>query len=147
MAGLGVVLVALGLVLGCSGSLLGDLGSVLGGLEAILGLSWGAFGRSWGILGRSLGHLGAVLALLGRFWGGREMKKTLIFLWFFNTFCVLRGAKLVLFWFFFRIIFCIDFWSILGSILGPCWAHFGNQNWSFWGPIFGRFLAVDPRAP
>ena len=61
---------------------------------------------------------------------------SLFFIRFFYDFCDLEGLKFVLFSFFFRIVFLIDFWSLLVSILAPFWHPFGTQNLSFLASIF-----------
>ena len=48
--------------------------------------------------------------------------------------------------FFLRIVFCIDFWSIWGSILEPFWEPLGGPNRSFLASNLGWFLHVVPRA-
>ena len=55
-------------------------------------------------------------AKMGRFWSQKSINVRLmsfcfllIFYWFFHYFCVLGGLMLVLYLFFFRILFCIDF--------------------------------------
>ena len=45
-----------------------------------------------------------------------------------------------LFWgFFFRFVFCIDFWSLFGAILVPFWRGLGSPNQHFWHRFFDDF--------
>ena len=46
------------------------------------------------------------------------------------------GPKTVLFRFFFRFVFCIDFWSLFGAILVSFWGALGSPNRSFLASIF-----------
>ena len=57
--------------------------------------------------------------------------------WLLYVFCDLEGAIFVSFRDFFRFVFCIDFWSFFGSILGSFWEAFGSPNRSFLASIFG----------
>ena len=70
--------------------------------------------------------------------------------WFYigfsTTFASWGGLMLVRCWFFFRIVFCIDFLSIWGSILEPFWEPLGGPNRYFLALILGWFLHVVPRA-
>ena len=50
----------------------------------------------------------------------------------FHYFGALEGLMLVLYPFFFRIVFCIDFWSIWGSF----WEALGGPNRSILASIF-----------
>ena len=84
------------------------------------------FGSFWG-------------AILRRFWSQKSIKMRLmsfwflfIFKWFFNGFFVLEGSMFVFVRLFFRFVFCIDFWSILGSILESFWEALGFQMGHLW---------------
>ena len=48
---------------------------------------------------------------------------------------MLEGAIFVLYRFFFRFVFGIDFWSIFGAILVSFWGAFGSPNQSFFSFI------------
>ena len=61
----------------------------------------------------------------------------LIFYWFFHYFCILDHLMLVLYRFFFRIVFCIVFWSLWGSILESFWEALGDPNRSFLASLLG----------
>ncbi len=61
-------------------------------------------------------------------------------------FYVLEGVNLVLFRFFFRSVFCIDVWSVFGSIWVSFWEGFGGSSRSFWALILGFNSHVVPRA-
>ena len=57
---------------------------------------------------------------------------------------MLEGAIFVLYRFFFRFVFGIDFWSIFGAILVSFWGALGSPNRSFFGlrscSFFVRFF-------
>ena len=83
-------------------------------------------------------------AILGRFWSPNRIKMRICdylifigFLMFFNVFCVSKGVMFVLFRFFFRFVFGIDFLLFFGSILWSFREAFGSPTWSFLASIFG----------
>ena len=85
-------------------------------------------------------------ANMGRFWSPKSINMRLVsfwfllFLyWFLNHFCILGGLMLVLYRFFFRIVFCIDFWSIWGSFCGSFWEALGGPNGLFLASILSWF--------
>ena len=89
---------------------------------------WGRFGvRFWDVFGAQIGStcVYAIFCFL------------LIFLKFFNVFCVSEGVMFVLFRFFFRFVFGIHFLSFFGSILGSLWEAFESPTRSFQASIFG----------
>ena len=89
---------------------------------------WGRFGvRFWDVFGAQIGStcVYVIFCFL------------LIFLRFFNVFCVSEGVILVLFRFFFRFVFGIHFLSFFGSILGSLWEAFESPTRSFQASIFG----------
>ena len=55
------------------------------------------------------------------------------------------GSKTVLFRFFFRFVFCIDFWSLFGAILVPFWGVLGRLWEGQMGNFWHRFSHAIPR--
>ena len=121
-------------------------GAMLGSFLGHVGLFFRSFFRSFFVMffGSFLGRFGV------RFWvvfGGQIGSNfeyvifwcLLIFLRFFNGFCTSEGVIFVLCRFFFRFVFCIDFWSLFGPILGSFWEALGGPNPSFWPSI----LSID----
>ena len=114
-------------------------GEILGPCWVLFSVFFSFFFRVdfWIVLGPFWG------AILGRFWSEHWVKMRicvfrvlLIFRWFFNGFCVSEGVMFVLFRFFFRFVFGIDFWSFFGPISGSFWEAFGGlfgvQIGHFW---------------
>ena len=97
------------------------------------------FGSFWGVI------LGCFLVMLGSFFVfvfircsyavvSRISEAPLDFGVIFLDKLSLRRLQNELF---FRFVFCIDFWSFFGSILGSFWEAFWGQNRSFWASISG----------
>ena len=85
--------------------------------------------------------------------GPLKTQKVLKFYWFFHYFWCLGGPIFDLCWLFFRFVFCIDFWSFFGPILGSFWEAFGRlwevQISHFWHRFFDDFcmsFKIAPRA-